>query len=306
MYAKIRGKGQISSLYDVDAHSRDILDLYDLAVLLTYERWTVHPMFRDTKLTDLAFNTADFLAIRPEVAEWHNPARAAHRRGFYFTQLSDKSEARDLPETMLADPLPPGLQYFSSLQRETLFYQARAVSSSAASVSLLGHLMALFPADQILRIRNGDGGVVYARGGDIVGERYTLHEPGPLVLSIVRHARSNAAADAPVLAFGELPSEQHCVVSLPTRVGPGSSGIAQPVVLDLSSLVFGDAGRPFGGKGLFALETRVEYERRLRTVAMDITDPDLLGKTAGVLDTEEETLREIARKVSGRAIRAHP
>lgn len=273
----------------------DALDLHDLAVLLTYERFTLEPSYRHTKLVDMALAAADFQTVRPEIPEWTDPTPAcrAARWGYFFkayTPASAEDGVRDLPSTMLPDPCPGFLLDFleHARERETAFYQARALRTAHESVALLRCVLELLGAEaRPLRIRTAAGATALG-GGAMRAHTYALDGLRAFVLSLIAPPQARTME---IRALGKAGAVAHDVAVFDA---PGVG----PVVLDLSCVQFGALSGPGRGRALFALEPQDAYEARLRTVAESV-QADTTGITEE-LEVRHEWLREVAARVKAR------
>ncbi|KZV88139.1 hypothetical protein EXIGLDRAFT_839483 [Exidia glandulosa HHB12029] len=288
----------------------DALDLYDLALLLSYERFTLEPRFRHTKLVDMAVAASPFQTLQPEIAEWNDPdpLKRARRWGYVYRDFStssmlymSKTPVRDLPSNMLLDPHPPYLQLPTAAEKETAFYQPRALYSARESVVLIRYLLDLFDASAEVRIRTPRGETLYARAQDLRTRTYTLSKLRSFVLSLIMPHSMSACLDIDIVALGDTKSDpvEHSVLIF-QQARASSLDDPRPIVLDLSSIQFGTLGRGLGGRALFALEAQDAYDTRLRSVADEVV---VLPSASPPNEREEprhDWLRDVAAHVKAR------
>lgn len=299
---------------DGSLKSYDVLDLYDLALLLNYERYTREPRFRRSMLIDVARGGDDFQIFNITLPSWHDPKLRAKRTGFMF-KIEDNvpydDDEPDLPTDMA--PLtyvPPRIAALTLHERETIFYQARAHDACFASIALLQYLFEFYDEAQPLRVRT-DAGVEYTTHlGAHHTATFTLHEPRTMALSIVCVGEPEFNADGSIKALrhtsyvaGDEPSMKHCaMVFLPPDKGSDLARYtrgAAPVVLDLASMQFGDAGRGLrGGTALFVLEPMARFKARMLGLAERVDAPVPGGP---MLERPElQWLRDVARRAKER------
>lgn len=228
----------------------NILDLYDIALLLNYERASTEPRFRHTKLREVADDTTDFQTIRMLTPEWGQAV--VPKTGFVFDRARKKSakyqdEEPDLPTTMLPTPIPLKLRNLTPKQLETYYWQVRNHDGCFRTVTLFQLFIDLFPHDTRIRVRT-----VEKKGSPVVyttfaNERWIMEmdliQPTSLSLSCV-------LPDNMTYITGAQEAMVHAVLGFASRGGPGNVD----TILDLASLQFGDVGRGYKGQGLFVLE----------------------------------------------------
>ncbi|KAH7106649.1 hypothetical protein BKA62DRAFT_826145 [Auriculariales sp. MPI-PUGE-AT-0066] len=254
---------------DGSARTLDVVDLYDLALIMTYERYTIEPRFRHTQLYDYASNRNDFSVLRIAAGnDWYNPAKINKRIGFFFQPEPDAphhESERDLPSKMLpwniADG-PPLLKSLTPTELDTIFWQARAHDSCYASIALLQFLFKLFSPDQPLRIRTGDGTEFISLIRQMHTARYDIFDLRQMIFSIVKRDQEQSEGG---YYTGESEQMPHCVAAFPPWVAIRGRGQVERTILDLSSLQFGDAGRGLKGhKSLFVFESITKFEERMK------------------------------------------
>ncbi|KIJ30305.1 hypothetical protein M422DRAFT_252455 [Sphaerobolus stellatus SS14] len=99
----------------------EILDLYDIVLLLNYERFTTEPRFRHAKLHEIATGGADPKTVKVLTPIWIDCF--VLKTGMVFDKRPPKTSIeRDLPSNMLPDPVPAHLKIFTEKQLETIFY----------------------------------------------------------------------------------------------------------------------------------------------------------------------------------------
>lgn len=232
----------------------EALDLYDISVLLNYERGSTEPRFRHTKLREVT-RTANFQTIRL----LHRPDYNGERAGFVFDQVTPPSSAeedRDLPWNMLSSPPRPSLQNLTPKQLETIFWQARGHDSCFNCVALVQHFFDLYPADVSVRVRTSDGVEYLTKASNRVILEMTLIRPRLMTISAVLPANKTYLT-------GSEPTMVHAVVGF----GESQSGNIS-TVLDLASMQFGEVGRGLGGRSTFVLEDLDKYYDRIEKIAV--------------------------------------
>ncbi|KDQ06107.1 hypothetical protein BOTBODRAFT_71096 [Botryobasidium botryosum FD-172 SS1] len=225
------------------------LDLHDISALLNYERASTEPRFRGAKLREVAVN-APFRTVAILLSEWSEPRE--NKVGYAFDIPKTRPHAgeleRDVPSNMLPQPVPPALKALSTRELETIYWQARGHDGCFKSVALLQHFLDLFPYDQPIRIRRGDGTTILTHAWHRVIMEFILEGPKFLSLSAVLPSGISYIS-------GESPTLLHAVMGFAMDDGAGS-------VLDLSSMQFGEAGRGDGGRATFTLESMGKFHER--------------------------------------------
>lgn len=239
-----------------------LLDLYDIAVLLNYERSTTEPRLRHTKLREVAFP-----GYMPTSVALNNPINS----GWIDNDLTwivldhqpgDPTEP-DLPSNMPRGEVKEELRKELSDQKlETLFHRARNHNGCYQAVGLLQIFFDLFPEETKLRVR-------HAPKDKQPGDSYltTIHRRIIIEEEFVEPTVSTAVCIANtgmLFVCGNEPRMDHAVVGFSPL---DSDNIT--TILDLSSMQFGDAGRGPGikGKQTFALDNMAEFEARWSRLA---------------------------------------
>ncbi|KAF2829231.1 hypothetical protein CC86DRAFT_187080 [Ophiobolus disseminans] len=269
------------------------LDLYDIAVLLNYERATTEPRFRHTKLREVALpgtrpKTVAFKA--PNEHEWIDNDCT----WVVLDQVPDQSSDRDLFSDFLPEGKKPG-GGISEQELETLFYQVRCHDGGYINIGLLQILFNMFPNDTKLKIRhapkNKSPGESYITS---VTKRVIIEEP------FMYPKTSMAIAILPenqLLVSGNMPNFETAIMGFGALDDPSDEVKSY---LDLSSMQFGDAGRGPGlnGKQLFALDTTAEHQSRVMRT-MGGNDPEKTPKTSGAIrgTPYDDWLTEVATRV---------
>ncbi|KAK7460639.1 hypothetical protein VKT23_009356 [Stygiomarasmius scandens] len=243
------------------------LDLYDISLLLNYERVTTEPRFRHAKLREVVYPGDDFETVLLKKVLWVDNARP--RTAFVFDRPArhaekiDMTSPPDLPSNILPDKLADSdkLKSLTPKQLETAFWQARGHDACYTSVTLLQHFFDLFPPSTLIRIRHGPQ-------GKTAGKVYTTCISTRVIweMMLVNPKQTTLALVFPenkTYISGEDHTMKHAVVGF----SESPSGNIDSV-LDLSSMQFGDVGRGPGakGQGLFALDTMNEYYDRLEKI----------------------------------------
>jgi hypothetical protein len=279
--------------------SEQCLDLFDIALLLNYEKSTSEPRFRNAKLVDYAFPGQE-TNIKVEAKAWKQNDRTI----LIFDKLPSGTgtDDRDLPSNMLLDEHKKSnakLRSLTSKQIETLFYQARGHDGCFIAVALIQHFFDLYPPDTGLRIRHigkgRDPGISYVTQ---INRRHIREDiflgPKCSTVSLV----SNSQKTVQQYVSGATQSMPHAVFAF------APLDAQNPVsFLDLSSMQFGDIGRGPGekGKGLFALDTWDEFVTRLPNLA-DGNDGNVTKTSARVGSTPlyDTWLKKVARRAKQR------
>lgn len=276
-----------------------IIDLYDIALLLNYERAATEPRFRHTKLREVAQNE-DFKTIRMLTHEWTTNTQ---KTGFVFDRLpphspeddDDPSAPPDLPSTMLAPrdhhwAAQPDLTYLTPFQLETFYWQARNHDACYKSVTLIQHFFALFPPDTQVRVRTEKGREYLVSASSRVIMEMKLVRPRGVTLSCV------LPRNMTYITGGEEVMD-HAVVGFP------DAGAEAGTILDLASLQFGDVGRGCGGKSLFLLESIEAYGVRLNKFAEGNTFDDAKVSMAIGGSPWDGWLKRVAERVRDRWVK---
>jgi hypothetical protein len=292
------------------------LDLYDIALLLNYERGTTDPRFRHTKLREVVIN-GDFQSIVcPPWDAVKNNIQDRFRTGLVFDRKKDAGETgatikevqgdesddennddddtRDLPSTMVpeADPtLSPLVHALSEKQRETLFWQARAHDACYQAVTLLQHFFDLYPPTTPLRVRTAAGDNYLTTVNNRVIIEFELRAPRVCTVSCVQ-------PDGTMYLSGEGAILEHAISAYGAPEESGDGNVR--AILDLSSMQFGELGRGNGGNSLFALESLDHFYDRVERIARGCDTA--AAKTSGRIGPrdDDDWLREIAAKVKAR------
>ena len=274
------------------ATEEEPLDLYDIAVLLNYERNTTEPRFRYTKLREVALPGAKLETDAledPVDQDWNQDASTwiVLDEG----QASDPN-APDLPTQFL----PLGVaSTLSDEQLETIFYQARNHDGCYQAVGLVQIFFGLFPNDTKLRVRHAP--VNHQRGVS-----YTTTISRRVIVEVTFRNPKFATA---IRVF---PKDTTYVSGHESEMEHAFVGFSSPdsktltTFLDLSSMQFGDTGRGPGPKGkeLFALDTPEEFALRFSKLATG-TDSSKTKETLAISGTSvDDWLTEVAQRVKTR------
>ncbi|KAI4952206.1 hypothetical protein J4E91_003668 [Alternaria rosae] len=244
--------------------TEEVLDLYDIAVLLNYERNTTEPRLRHTKLREVAFpgTQPKTVALSSPIDQgWNNNASTWI---ILDQQQANDSDAPDLPTEFL-HPDKRKDSALSDEQLETLFHQARNHDGCYQAISLLQIFFALFSENTKLRVRHAPN----------VSRRVIVEESfrSPKLTTAICVLPHSA-----MYVSGHEPQLLHAVVGF----SPLESDTVQSF-FDLSSMQFGDIGRGPGPKGkqLFALDTPEEFALRFSMLAKG-ADPSKSERTLAI------------------------
>ncbi|KAL1678037.1 hypothetical protein EV122DRAFT_213021 [Schizophyllum commune] len=312
---------------------QEALDLYDIALLLNYERVIAEPRFRGHRLLDVAHDGQPFaddrLPAHWDCTAYHEATAPTQkvtgepnfefvsklnepRRGVSLLFLKDLASMKDQDppadfvateeqRTAVASLADPPFR-FSDLQvsekdRETLFYQSRSINASNTAVRLVQYFFALYPADTHLRVRTYDR----------TDPEYTTTISHRVVLQyVLRGLRMHTIAsflpdDSTVYHTpGQDGRARHSVLTFGNAPARWDN---IRTVLNLASLEFGDAGRGVKGKGNFVLEPIKAYDARLDKVAEanELLMEEITVELPPLEEGDEEMhLKAIAAKVKGR------
>ncbi|KAJ7474234.1 hypothetical protein FB451DRAFT_1248409 [Mycena latifolia] len=269
--------------------SQDILDLYDLALLLNYERASAEPRFRHAKLRELGSVSSPhpFKTVALLAPDWQNHRGA--KDGFLFDIIPPQTVADnppDVPSNMLATPIRnAALRNLTLKQIETIYWQTRGHDGCFQCIALLQHFFDLYPEDVQIRIRTSAGieFTTFASSRNI--QEMTFFGPKLMTLSCVLPTNKT-------FITGDESTIIHSVMEFPES-SRGSS-----VILDMSSLQFGDAGRGVGGRSTFVLESRDNFVDRLKRIANSASFTKVSQRIRGCPD--DPWLKPIAAKVKAR------
>jgi hypothetical protein len=296
------------------------IDLYDLALLINYERTAREPRFRHGKLREVIHNGAKPKSViwRPEVL-WF-ASKTPTKVGYIFDkEFNDQNQDEpDTPGNMLPAPprpyLPPDLTY---KQLEAIFYQARAHDACYASVFIMQELFDMIPGTVFLRVRTQSGlhrEFVTPAHERMIYEGELRNPKLMLDNSVITHTsvgdtsmfedlghngRGHRLSHGMSYISGEAPRMNHAVLGF---YDPDTDQMLYMpnVILDLSSIQFGVAGRGAKGNSLFVLETFEEYQARMRKFS-DGMDPATIRVsqlvTPPVDRGQEEFQRSVAKRV---------
>jgi len=274
-------------------YEENVLDLHDVALLLNYERASAEPRFRHAKLREVARNGADFKTIKALTPEWTECL--IPRTGYVFDKprrrLSKNEAAEaDLPSNILPTPIPENLQNLSPQDLELCYWQPRNHDGCFRTVALFQHFIDLFPEFTRIRVRvveNKKPRMYSTLANDRLIVEMNLFQPITMNLSCV------------------LPDNQTYItgcdeVSLHAVLGFPPPGGDVDVILDLSSMQFGDVGRGFNGKGLFVLEPKSQYVSRLDKFAKGNDFSDAKESQRIRHTPDDDWLKEAAKRTKER------
>ncbi|KAG9194663.1 hypothetical protein G6011_04698 [Alternaria panax] len=274
--------------------TEDLLDLYDIAVLLNYERSTTEPRLRHTKLREVAFPGTE-----PQTVALNSPVNQGWNENACTWIILDQQQAitpdaPDLPTNFLREDKIRD-NTLSNEQLETLFHQARNHDGCYQAISLLQIFFALFQDETKLRVRH----FPYGKGP---GSSYTTTISRRVVIEeSFRNPKFTTAIcvlpEGTMYTSGHESELKHAVVGF----SPHDSETVQSF-LDLSSMQFGDIGRGPGPKGkqLFALDTAEEFAMRFSKLAKG-TDSSKSQRTLTISGTPaDDWLEEVALRAKKR------
>lgn len=276
--------------------SEEPLDLYDIAVLLNYERATTEPRFRHTKLREVALPGSKPKTVALKAPDEHNWIDN-DCTWIVLDKKTDELSDRDLPSNFLPENQKPA-DGTSEQKLETLFYQARSHDGGYITIGLLQIFLDLFPGDTKLKIRhapkNKSPGESYITG---ITKRVIIEQPFQYPKTSVAIAVLPAAT---LYVSGNMPEFEHPVMGFGALDDPNDEVKS---ILDLSSMQFGDAGRGPGinGKQLFALDTIQEHQSRVMRI-YEGNSPDKTPKTSAAISGTpyDDWLTEVTKRVKKR------
>jgi hypothetical protein len=133
------------------ATEEEPLDLYDIAVLLNYERNSTEPRLRHTNLREVAFPGAKLETVALKIPIDQGWNQNACTWIVVDQRQPGKPTAPDLPTEFL----PSGVaSTMSNEQLETIFHQTRNHDGSYQAIGLVQLFFELFPKDTKLRVRH--------------------------------------------------------------------------------------------------------------------------------------------------------
>ncbi|KAJ7651850.1 hypothetical protein B0H17DRAFT_958247 [Mycena rosella] len=272
----------------MSAPSPDILDLYDLALLLNYERASAEPRFRYAKLREVASASSPFKTVVIPAPEWTD--RTAPKDGFIFDKIpSQKVNERylpDLPSNMLVTPIRnPSVRSLTPKQIETIYWQARGHDGCFKCIVLLQHFFDLYPEGVRIRVRTSSG----AEFTTLASSRCILE----MVLLGPKLMTMSCILPSQIYITGDEDTMVHAVMGF-----TDSSSSASDIILDMASLQFGDAGRGLGGRSTFVLESRSDFGNRLNRIANSASFTKTSARIRPCPD--DGWLKPIAAKVKAR------
>ncbi|KAJ7487680.1 hypothetical protein B0H11DRAFT_1720711 [Mycena galericulata] len=266
----------------------EVLDLYDLALLLNYERASTEPRFRHAKLREVASASLPFKTVIVPVPEWTE--RTDPKDGFVFDIVPPQTPAErdgpDLPSNMLATPIRQSLRRLTPHQIETIYWQARGHDGCYKCIGLLQHFFDLYPLDVQVRVRTSAGVefVTPALSRKII--EMELRDPKLMTLACV-------LPDMYTYTTGEDDSMIHAVWEFSDLSSDTSTAI-----LDLSSVQFGDAGRGLAGRSTFVLESKDAFFERLKGIAGQTQVTKVSDRIRGT--PVDAWLKSVAKRVKER------
>jgi hypothetical protein len=291
-------------------------NLYDLALLINYERTSLEPRFRGAKLREVMHNGAKpkGILLLPK-DEWFQ-SKTPNKVGWVFEkEVHDQSDdERDTPDEMLTTLQPP--PSLTPKECEMIFYQARAHDACFGVVYIMQELFDLLPEETCVRVRTQSGCQdFYAAGEDRCIYEGWLRNPKLMTYSTVMtrptsegpapcgQARATARK-AKAYVVGEGQRLIHAVLAFYDPNKRDKIDFNKPdVILDMSSIQFGDEGRGLKGKSLFVLESFEEYSARMLKVS-DGMDPETVKvslQTGPPVDRGvAEYMKDVAKRVKER------
>lgn len=284
------------------------IDLYDIVLLLNYERATTDTRFRHAKLREVTkSNFTTFLVLRNLLPAWFS---RSNKIGWDFDTKkppNNRRNERDLPSNMVPVPTPDLLQSLTPKELETYFWQVRCHDGCFTAICLVQEFFDLFPKNTRLHVRLVENNK--PKAFDILADNriileFELFDPNLLTLSIV------APGGMSYIGGGQ-DSMPHAVLGLRSEQSQEGDAHDQipdfDAILDMSSLQFGDVGRRFRGKGLFALESEKDYATRLKTFAKENTfaDPRMSLRIHNPLTDQKAWLRDVALHAKTRWEKRH-
>lgn len=244
--------------------SSEILDLYEIALLLNYERASTEPRFRYSKLREVASQQSDFQTILAPSHIWKN--HNGPKDGFLFARiepLAGSEDELDLPSNMLPEDVSTLTRSQLPASRlETIYWQARGHDGCFKSVALLQHFFDLYPLSPSVRIRLADGTQYVTNASLRIIVEFDLLNLKRLTIAAVSDINNNCITNY-ITGGADQKKFRHAVVGF----GRSTDGNIE-TVLDMASMQFGDTGRGPGrkGKGTFVLESLDQYYDRLETI----------------------------------------
>ena len=274
--------------------SEETLDLYDVGVLMTYERSIADPQFSNTKLREVAFP-----GNQPQSFDSGSAATQGWNKNACTWIVVEKETPSDpttpdLPQNFLQDNKRAG-NTLSDEQLETLFHQTRSQNGCHKAIGLLSFFFSLFPDNTKLRVR-------HAPLNKQPGKSYTTTTDRRVIIeeSFREPKLSSAIVVLPegtLYDSGHQSQMPHAVVGF----SPLDSATVQ-TFFDLSSMQFGDVGRGPGPKGkqLFALDTPEEFAIRFSHLAKGV-DPSQSQRSLAI-DGKllDDWLKQVAIRVKKR------
>lgn len=276
------------------SNAEEPLDLYDIGVLMSYERSTTEPQLRHTKLREVAFP-----GTQPQSASLNNAVNQSWNKNACTWIVVEKQtpsdpSTPDLPQDFLQEDKRAS-NTLTEEQLETLFHQARNHDSCYKTISLLQLFFGLFPDETRLRVRhaplNKQPGESYTT---TIGRRVIIEESfrEPKVTTAI-----SVLPEGTLHVSGHEPQLPHAVVGF----SPHDSATVK-TFFDLSSMQFGEIGRGPGPKGkqLFALDTPEEFAIRFSHLAKG-ADPSKSQRNLTISGTPfDDWLEEVAVRVKRR------
>lgn len=290
-----------------------ILDLVDIALLLTYERSSTDPRFRGSKLHEVVLPGQSSTQIPLPIEFEDNETFIA-----FDAEPPDDVTSTTEPDTPLnilaAGGLAPNnpLSFATPKQLETYFHRSRCHDTCFTCVTLLQYFFQGFPPSTPLRIRHGPqpSGTKTAAPSYITTintfriVEQTLIKPR-MQTTIVKMSQDTGYRS------GDEDRMVHAVARFnPPKEDPVAKeeNVVTESFLDLSSMQFGDVGRGPGkkGQGLFALDTASEFRERMGSVCHGIIPSSVLVSHAvNSHPTMDSWLREVAARARKRWEGAH-
>ncbi|KAF2663873.1 hypothetical protein BT63DRAFT_465512 [Microthyrium microscopicum] len=265
------------------------LDLYDLALLLNYETTVEEPRFRHRKLIDVGRLHVERFPFNfdpnYEFPVWRNVAGQSRRGYLYGYPPSNAPVEVDSPSNLLPTPVPPTLSHLSPRELETIFYETRNIGRCDRAVALLWLLFSKYPDDQLTRIRTSTGGMYTTTARRRYGQHWKLKSPKQLNLTVRVDYRHQAFVDHYTVGF--------------LRMDEPSIN----VVLDLTSMQFGETGRGRVSDGMFVLEHIEDYKKRLHQWAREpehVTNQSNFSMPNNAEKPPEEWMEAVVKRVKER------
>ncbi|KAF2663884.1 hypothetical protein BT63DRAFT_465516 [Microthyrium microscopicum] len=291
------------------ASTTEPLDLYDIALLISYEYTLAKPEFRGARLIDVTSRDKLFPMLpgwNEGIPEWRVIPGQSREAYLFDKTIPNTSSEPDSPSNLLWEKMFPGdnipflrngqpaaVSLLSPRELETIFYTSRNFNACGQTTGVLWRVLDMYSKDQRIRIRTTTGKMFTTTVDRRFFQRLILHRPKKLTVIVAKV--HDSATEESVWFTGAKASMNHMTIGFFAEHENKVS-----VVLDLSSMQFGELGRGLKSNGMFALESTTQYHERLKTLAGNVEHIADYRYTTEQGKATPEWAKDVSRRVKER------